>query len=404
MKIKKITAADTQSALREVKSVLGADAIILNVEEKIDRKAGVTYVEVTAAIDEEFSRTGKSWQASVKPTEPNLRNVGSQLNFYLDEPAEGFTYSRPAAPSTRLRETQRKTESMPAFSELQEVREQLGSMMMLLQNNGFPQLPSTFMDIYARLINSGVEKSLATNLLQGVEKRLSFEAKKSRDYVRTEIIKSLEQYIACIYNEQKPKQQGQQIKAMIGPTGVGKTTCIAKLSAIDKIFHNRKVGLISLDTYRIAAIEQLRTYANIAKMLLEVAYTVEDVENALINLSDCDVIYIDTPGRSPKNFQALKEMSQFLKCCPELEVHLVLSLTSKTEDLNETVEKFSLFPIRQLLFTKLDETNSIGSILSVMHHAKHPVSYIANGQNVPDDIQQADSKTIAKMIMGVQTS
>jgi len=207
-----------------------------------------------------------------------------------------------------------------------------------------------------------------------------------------------------IYGLPESQQQELQIKVMVGPTGVGKTTCIAKLSAIDKIYHNRKVGLISLDTYRIAAIEQLRTYANIAKIPLEVAYTATEVINGLTNLSECDIIYIDTPGRSPRNFQALKEMSQFLSGCPALDVQLVLSLTSKLEDMNETINKFSILPISQLLFTKLDETNSIGTMLSVMHYAKRPASYLATGQNVPDDIQKANSKTIAKMIMGVQTA
>lgn len=199
-------------------------------------------------------------------------------------------------------------------------------------------------------------------------------------------------------------QDGTKIVYIAGPTGVGKTTTIAKLAA-DQIFRaQKKVGFITADTYRISAIEQLRTYSSILNVPLEVVQSPGDVQRAMQRLSHCDLILMDTAGRNYLNEIHVAELHSLLNSSEQSETYLVLSLTSKTQDMKKITEHFSRYGLDKVIFTKLDETESVGPLYNLIHDYPLRVSYIANGQNVPDDLLTADSELLLDLITGARSS
>ncbi len=186
-------------------------------------------------------------------------------------------------------------------------------------------------------------------------------------------------------------QGEQQIMALIGPTGVGKTTTIAKLAANYNLFEGKKVGLITIDTYRIAAVEHLKTYGDIINLPVEVVYKPADLNQSFQNLHDCDLILIDTAGRSPHNQAMMDELKKFLSHSKIGLILLAVSATTRYQDMISIAENFSQIAYTHLIFTKLDETNSFGPIISLAWKIRRPISYLTTGQNVPDDIEIAKS-------------
>jgi len=185
----------------------------------------------------------------------------------------------------------------------------------------------------------------------------------------------------------------------IGPTGVGKTTTLAKLAAQYRFFWNKRVGLITIDTYRIAAIEQLKTYSRIMAIPLKVALTPEELEEAIKSYDGTDLILIDTPGRSQLNNEALTNLEEFLEAAQPADVHLLMAVTMRDEDAFITLENFAPEYVQQLIFTKLDETSSFGTILNIGRKAKKPISYLTIGQKVPEDIETAKLKRMVDLFI-----
>ncbi|MCA1294207.1 flagellar biosynthesis protein FlhF [Paenibacillus sp. alder61] len=195
-----------------------------------------------------------------------------------------------------------------------------------------------------------------------------------------------------------------KIVYIAGPTGVGKTTTIAKLAA-DQIFRaQKKVGFITADTYRISAIEQLRTYSSILNVPLEVVQSPGDVQRAMQRLSYCDLILMDTAGRNYLNEIHVAELHSLLSPHEKSETYLVLSLTSKTQDMKKITEHFSRYGLDKVIFTKLDETESVGPMYNLLEEYPLRVSYIANGQNVPDDLLSANQDLLLNLILGDRPS
>ena len=189
------------------------------------------------------------------------------------------------------------------------------------------------------------------------------------------------------------------VVALLGPTGVGKTTTIAKLAAYFSLQKGMRVSLITADTYRISAVEQLKTYAEIMGLQLEIVYAPQELAKALAKCKGSQLVLLDTAGRSPKNQEQLEELQLLLSQVPQAEKHLVLSLTTCNRDALEIAKRFSVCSPDKVLFTKLDEASRCGVILNVLQQFPMKLSYVTNGQNVPDDLQIVSPAWLAKELL-----
>lgn len=190
---------------------------------------------------------------------------------------------------------------------------------------------------------------------------------------------------------------------LIGPTGVGKTTTIAKLAGRLALIEKKKVGLITIDTYRIGAVEQLKTYAEIMNIPFKVVITLKEMEEAINSLDDCDVILVDTTGRSSKNTMQISELRAFIQKVNSSNISLVISGTTKNKDINAILSGYGEINYEDIIITKLDETTSYGCIYNISKKSNKPISYITVGQNVPDDIKVPSKDEIIKLVLGEES-
>lgn len=197
----------------------------------------------------------------------------------------------------------------------------------------------------------------------------------------------------------KLRKNSPRIIALVGPTGVGKTTTTAKLAAMYALNRGNKVALITMDIFRVGAVEQLKTYSRIMGIPLEVASTPKELEKAVEKHSACDLIFIDTAGRSHKDKEKLDEMKNFLDNKIPIEVYLCLSATTKDRELEEILHRFSIFQISKVVFTKIDECESFGNMINLLMKDNLQIAYFTTGQRVPEDIEVATSAKLAEMIL-----
>ncbi len=191
-----------------------------------------------------------------------------------------------------------------------------------------------------------------------------------------------------------------KIVSFIGPTGVGKTTTIAKIAAKESIGNNKKVALITIDTYRIGAVEQLKTYADILNIPLEVVIKKEDMQKALKKFSTYDLVLIDSTGRSYKNGEQIDELKEYISGIVNMSTYLVISLTTKYRDVKAIIDSYSTVGFDKYILTKIDESSGYGNILNIARYIHKPLSYICTGQNVPDDIERANIDKLFYYIWG----
>lgn len=189
---------------------------------------------------------------------------------------------------------------------------------------------------------------------------------------------------------------------VVGPTGVGKTTTLAKCASLAVLEQRKKIAFITTDTYRIAAIEQLKTYGNLLNVPVEVVYKLSDFQKAVEKFNDFDHIFIDTAGRNYRDPVYVEELKKVIDFDEDMDTYLVLSLTAKQQDLEEIIEIFEKAPITQFIFTKMDETRSCGALFNLMMKYGKGVAFITNGQNVPDDLIEADAEIMTKLLLEVE--
>lgn len=261
-----------------------------------------------------------------------------------------------------------------------------------------PEFTSDIQLVYNHLLDQEVEEELAKTIIKEVshlveDSKEVADRKEVQETLKNILIDKLRHYpMQEITTENKVVQ-------FVGPTGVGKTTTIAKVAAKLMLEQGKKVAFITTDTYRIAAVEQLKTYARILSVPLEVAYNIDDYKKAVEKLSDVDIILVDTAGRNFRDKKYVQELKT-LTGTQRLATYLVLSLTSKAKDLNDIYDQFHQIPLEAVIFTKMDETTQYGSILNIVLNKQIGIAYITNGQDVPDNILQLTEEDITKFVVG----
>ena len=262
-----------------------------------------------------------------------------------------------------------------------------------------PDLPDGLAPTYARLLEAEVPEGLARRLVRHVADLLGPGEASRPDRVREALGEAVESCVP-VAPPIVAVPGARRVVALVGPTGVGKTTTVAKLAANFKLAHGYRPGLVTVDTYRIAAVEQLRTYAEIIDLPLAVANAPGEMARAIDELGDVDIVLIDTAGRSPRDEVKIRELADFLAAARPDETHLVLSAVAGERSLRAAVERFAVVHADRLILTKLDEADGLGGVLAVLGQADRPVSYLTTGQAVPDDIEPADRARLARLILG----
>jgi len=263
------------------------------------------------------------------------------------------------------------------------------------------ELSETLFQLYTDLIEAEVAEDLAKELVERIQCEAGDLGSDAPVLLKARVARMIEDEIdTCGPIEVSPGKS--RLVALVGPTGVGKTTTIAKLAANYRLREKRRVGLITVDTYRIAAVDQLRTYADIIDLPMEVVSTPRELRDAVARLAGLDLILMDTAGRSPRDEVRIQELKSLLAEAGADEVHLVLSSVASPRALVKAAEQFAPVGTTSLLLTKLDEAPALGNVLPLMRTAGLPLSYVTNGQNVPDDIEAARRGKIARAILGME--
>lgn len=265
-----------------------------------------------------------------------------------------------------------------------------------------PGLPDALFQLFTGLIEADVHEDLARNLVDRVRQDAAPEELADPSLLKDRLARLIEESIPIAGPIQITAGRRRMV-ALVGPTGVGKTTTIAKLAANYRLREKRRVGLITVDTYRIAAVEQLRTYADIIDLPMEIVATPEEMHQAVARMAHLDLILMDTAGRSPRDEVKIQELKSMLAEAMPDEVHLVLSSVASAGTLSKMAEQFATVGTTALLLTKLDEASSLGNLLPLLRSSRLPLSYLTHGQNVPDDIAPAESARLARIVLGIES-
>ncbi len=374
MKIKKFVAKSMPEAMKKIKEELGNDAIILNSKEvQAPGLFGLfrrKQIEVTAMLDETISK----------------------------RPKEKERFSMPAPRPSRI--PQMPVEKPASSAKESEILEEIKYLQSILAKQTVTSdidFPPLLQHMYEYLLEQEVDRSLATRIVENIAEEID-KQDVDRFTLKNLLYNELQAQLADVPFHSIRKDA--KVLQFVGPTGVGKTTTIAKVAAKLMLQTEQSVAFITADTYRIAAIEQLKTYATILNVPLEVVYSQEDYEKALRKFANYDVIFVDTAGRNYREDKYIKELEAFITTPKEVtETFLVLALTAKSSDLHDIYEQFKPLNIHRLIFTKVDETESYGSLLNLPLTEKVDIAYLTNGQNVPDDLLEANKKIITDLLI-----
>ncbi len=259
-------------------------------------------------------------------------------------------------------------------------------------------MPESMFAAFTDMIEAEIDEKVARAWIDEIRVSGSPLDLADSDYVKARVAQLLERDIR-VAGPIATDVDRCRVVALVGPTGVGKTTTIAKLAANYRLREKLRVGLITVDTYRVAAVEQLRTYADIIDLPMEVVATPREMREAVHRMSHLDLVLMDTAGRSPRDEVRIQELRSMLNEAEADEVHLVLSSTAGAKSLISTAERFASVGTTAMLLTKLDEAHTLGHLVSLVRGSELPISYLTDGQNVPDDIQVAERRSLAARLL-----
>lgn len=413
MIIKKYIGKTENDAVEAAKKELGDGVVIMNVK-TVKRKGilalfGSKQVEVTVALEEEnvqnFAKSNTERKQNAEAV--SVRSTGSIISQNTSaESIEKKLDSLQTLLESQLKRAEEEKATVKVKESAQEnpVEENKAedAEKVIEQENKSenPEQDKFIRLLYNTMLDNEVDEKYANQILEDIDK--TKKPNMPFDYILANTYQKMVLKFGKA-TDITPAENGPKVVLFIGPTGVGKTTTIAKLASCYSMEEKKKIALLTSDTYRIAAAEQLRTYANILEVPFRVIYTKEEFVSAVEDFSEFDYIFVDTAGHSHQNdeqIQKMKSMIEAIKEKAECQSFLVLSAVTKYRDLLKIADKYRTVTDYQLIFTKLDETNSLGNLLNVKLQTGTPIAYVTCGQNVPEDIESFNPQKTVKQLLG----
>ncbi len=394
MKVKTYRAPTIKQALEQIKKELGPDAFILGRKEIQPKKLlgvfGRKYFEVAAAVDYSHTQEPVPLPQGIEPA-----SAPEKVELYQAAKGKG---QRPNTCSARSGVKPALMGTPPGMSTrvlLNEIRT-IKSLIQSLPQSQDAVAPSSksplfphpaYEEVYLDLISQGLRQELAYELVDNARAADKPASAPRKLIITSRVLSSLSSRIKVAADVISSRRENQpSIVAFLGPTGVGKTTTLAKIAAQAVLGNRLTVGLITLDTFRIAAVEQLKTYAEIIGVPTRVVENLSEMNAAIQNFGDRDLVLIDTAGRSKREIQTQRDMADFMARSTSIQKALVVSATTKQADFADIIEKYKMFSHNYLILTKLDETQVYGPLIDELVRTGSPVAYLTTGQNVPKDI------------------
>lgn len=386
--MKKYNAPSIAEAMKLIRADLGEDAVILNSKVVVTKKffglVKQKNFEVVAGVD----------QVENKPLVPPLPEFRlNSLPVQQEEPEVEI------APITNKNDSvNNQTEGYSSIND--DLKREIADLKSIMKSVQRQSIQSQYPDELLPFIDYLKRQELSKELIAAISDELFTHFKNNENKISFSEMRDLtENYLR---NQLMDVDIGgltyeKKYINVLGPTGVGKTTTIAKMAARAVLEKKKKIGFITTDTYRIAAIEQLKTYAGLLQSPVEIVYNAEDYQNAIKKLDYLDIIFIDTAGRNYKEAKYVHDLQRLIDFSKQAESFLVVSLTAKERDIESIIEQFDKISIEKFIFTKLDETNSIGTMFNLMIKYKKGLAYYTNGQEVPEDIEQADLEKLFEL-------
>ncbi len=400
MIIKKFTAKTEKEALDLAKKELGEGVVVMNVK-KVKKKGFLAFlqpqlVEVTVALEDESEK----YSAAVSAINSV---IASSQQKAPEQPAKPVNVPESSAEKKESSAIEEKLDSLQYLLEqqLQKPEEEKESKEVKEEEKKEETETDKFMKLlHNTMLDNEVDEKYANQIIEEIAQinkpNIPFDYALANTYQKMILKFGKPESIT-------PAQSGVKVVFFIGPTGVGKTTTIAKIASKFSVDEKKKVALLTADTYRIAAAEQLRVYANILEVPFRVIYSVEEIQKALEDFRGYDYIFIDTAGHSHQNSTQKDNVHHLINSLDgriEKEIYLVLSATTKYRDLISIADSYKEMTDYKLIFTKLDETTTLGNLLNMKLYTEAPLSYVTYGQNVPDDIEEFNPQKTVKRLLG----